>query len=148
MRDHVRFRSDMFAPRRAEREEVNPGRYGRELAEWLAAQLRERAVEAGEPAPEDWGWLLEVAHAGQRFGIACGNVGKSRSEWLLWVAPAPTGALSRLLRPGTAASGESAREELILAIDDALGSSPGVLDIEWFRVGPRQEELDHAPSPS
>jgi hypothetical protein len=148
LRDHVRFRSDMFAPRRAERDEVNPGRYGRELAEWLAARLGERGVAAGQPAPEDWGWLLEVVQDGESFGVACGNVGESRSEWLLWVDPARAGPIARLLRPGAAAGGERAREALILAIDDALGSSPGVRDIEWFRVGPREEELDHAPSPS
>ena len=55
MDDVIRFRSTRFRVEPGEDAEINPGIYGRQLADWL----RERLIEAGEAVEpviaEDWG---------------------------------------------------------------------------------------------
>ncbi|MBX9926814.1 MAG: hypothetical protein K2Y05_10690 [Hyphomicrobiaceae bacterium] len=51
-----------------EKEElVNEGTYGKALAEYLAAKLRERGWEIPFVCCEDWGWWVTVS--GQSFGL-------------------------------------------------------------------------------
>src|SRR5690606_24640503 len=62
MLTHVEFRSSAFPPYESEFDEINPGRYGKRLAEYLAAGLRREGEIVGEPGAEDWGWVVPVAH--------------------------------------------------------------------------------------
>lgn len=145
MRDHVRFVSDLFSPRRPEDEQVNPGRYGEELATWLIEQLRRTGASAAGPYEEDWGWLVELTWNGQRFSLPCGNMDFSRTEWLIWIQP-HRGLLNRLLRRNHA----EATAELALALHAILKSEPRISELEWFAVDPRLQGLqehDHAAEP-
>ena len=146
MRDHVRFRSSAFTPPDVEPGQVNIERYGYALATWVAQRLTERGFEVEFPVPEDWGWLLGVAQHGRVIRIGCGNVEGSVSEWVIWLEVVRPGRLARLLgrsRDGT----PNAAYGIIAAIHGALQSSGHAQEIEWFRVGPRGEELDHAATP-
>ena len=146
MRDHVRFHSTAFTPATADPGQVNTERYGYALATWVAARLKERGFDADAPVPEDWGWLLGVAQHGRVIRIGCGNVEGSVSEWVIWLEVVRPGRLARLLgrsRDGT----PNAAYRIIAAIHGALQSSGHAQEIEWFRVGPRGEELDHAATP-
>lgn len=51
----VTFTTDFFKPSPSEDEEMSPGRYGKELAQWLVAKLEERGVSVEEVIPEDFG---------------------------------------------------------------------------------------------
>ena len=141
MRTHVRFTAPSFSGARA-------------LAAWLSADLRQRGIVVAEPLAEDWGSLVAAEHAGTRLRIACGNavveepdgtLVDSRSEWLVWVEPAPTGVLARLRsrRPDPTA----ALREVIHLVDACLRASPGVTGIAWHRVDARLQEHDHAATP-
>lgn len=52
MKTHVEFRSDRFAPYPEEDEQVNPGIWGKRLAEFIATGLKSHGVAAREPFPE------------------------------------------------------------------------------------------------
>jgi hypothetical protein len=154
MRTHVRFASTLFSPRQPEAGQVNPGRYGRALATWLAGCLRRRGVAVAEPAPEDWGWLLEAEHAGARLRIPCGNVVldgpegalvDSDTEWLVWVEARPERPLDRLR--GRDAGAAAAEREVVRLVDACLRAEPSVTGIEWHAVDARLRERDHAPHP-
>ncbi len=146
MRNHVRFRSAQFSPPDVETGQVNTERYGYALASWLSARLSERGVKVHGPVAEDWGWLFDADHDGQLARLGCGNVEGSVTEWLVWIEGERPGLLARLFGRGS-----SARPNVPIAIaamvDRALRSSHTVGDIEWFRVGPRGEEIDHATTP-
>ncbi len=60
MRTHIEFRTDKFPEYEDEdiEDAVNPGRFGRRLAEHLQAKLPERGVLTEEPFAEDWGWVV------------------------------------------------------------------------------------------
>src|SRR5687768_15812063 len=98
MRDHVRFRSEEFTPPDVEPWQINRERYGYALATWVAERLAERGFEVDPPIPEDWGWLLGVAHNGRIVRVGCGNVDGSVTEWLIWMDVVRTGLIARLLR--------------------------------------------------
>ena len=83
MRDHVRFRSDQFAPPDREPWQVGGERFGYALATWVSAALAARGFDVGAPVAEDWGWLLGVSQDGQVVRIGCGNVEGSLSEFTI-----------------------------------------------------------------
>ena len=68
------FTSTLFHVEPGEDQEVNPGRYGRQLARWLQARLKERGYLHADVVAEDWGWCV-MCHA-QPFmlWVGCGNV--------------------------------------------------------------------------
>ena len=69
----IYFRSTLFRVDPDEEEEVNPGRYGRQLAHWL----RDRFVVLGYRNPEviaeDWGWCVMLQRDPFMLWIGCGN---------------------------------------------------------------------------
>jgi hypothetical protein len=73
MKTYVEFRSDRFPPYEGEEYEINPGRYGKRLAEFLQHGMTYRGFEAGEPFAEDWGWNLPIKNESFRLWIGCGN---------------------------------------------------------------------------
>lgn len=147
MRNHVRFRSTEFTPADAEPGQVNTERYGYALATWVAARLQERGFTPDPPIPDDWGWLLGVLQDGRVVRIGCGNVEGSVSEWLIFLdVVVRPGLLARLLGKART-SAPNAAYGIIAAIHGALQSSGHAEDIEWFRVGARGEEIDHATTP-
>jgi hypothetical protein len=146
MRNNVRFHAKRFAPLDPEATRTNPGRHGEELATWVAATLQAQGIEVAPPAPEDWGWLLAARHRGDYFSIACGNVDGSMSDWLVAIELPRVGILARLLTRRGRPEGDVA--EVVGILDNALQSDAGVSAVEWFRVGPRGQEIDHAPKPT
>ena len=73
MDDVIRFRSTRFRVEPGEDVEINPGIYGRQLADWL----RERLIETGEAVEpviaEDWGRCLMCRRDPFLLWIGCGN---------------------------------------------------------------------------
>jgi len=147
MRDHVRFHSVEFTPPDTEPGQINPERYGYSLAMWVAQRLTERGFEVDQPIPEDWGWILGVMNDGRVIRVGCGNVEGSVTEWLIFLDVGRAGFLSRLLRRGSAPGAPNVAYGIAAAIHSALHSNPDADEIEWFRVGSRGEELDHAETP-
>lgn len=121
------FRSARFTPILSEKAQVNPGRYGAELAFWLCTQLAVKyRVETSYPVAEDWGWLLSyVSSTGDTFSIQCGNVDDTNDCWLLSI-----GAHSRKLfgrgKPDFTAAGP-----LIDAVKHLLESEEGIQVLQW-----------------
>jgi hypothetical protein len=146
MRDHVRFHSTAFTPADVEPGRINTERYGYALATWVATRLKERGFAADSPVPEDWGWLLDVTQQGRIVRIGCGNVEGSVSEWVIWLDVARPGLLARLVGRSHEVA-PNAAYGIVAAIHGALQASGHAEDIEWFRVGPRGEEVDHAATP-
>jgi hypothetical protein len=87
------FQSTRFAPLPGEDELTTPGVYGRQLADWLAAELPPLGFTLAGPAiPEDFGWCVPVAAEECELFVACAN---AEAGWQAYVV-AEIG-LSRLL---------------------------------------------------
>lgn len=83
METHVEFRSALFPPYDGEEAEVNPGSYGKRLAEFLRRGLTGRGFEAGEPFAEDWGWVVPIVNTEFSMWIGCGNYDEYPSDGFL-----------------------------------------------------------------
>lgn len=68
------FRSTRFRVEPGEDADTNPGVFGRQLAHWLAARLREHGYPHAEAVAEDWGWAVVCAAKPFYLFVACGNV--------------------------------------------------------------------------
>ena len=84
MRTHVEFRTSKFPPYEGEDDEVNPGCYGRRLAEYLQAELPRRGIETGEIWPEDWGWCVPLPDA---LWLGCANYEEYEDGFLCMIQP-------------------------------------------------------------
>ena len=56
MKTQVEFRSSKFPPYEGEQEQINPGLWGKRLAEYFVRKLSEKGIKTEEIIAEDWGW--------------------------------------------------------------------------------------------
>lgn len=114
------FQSTRFAAIPGEDELTNPGIYGRQLAEWLAAELPSCGFAlAGTLIAEDFGWCVPVAAENCDLYIACAS---AEEGWQAFVF-AESGLMARLLgndpRP-------AAVVPLYAALFELLRRTPGI----------------------
>jgi hypothetical protein len=106
-------------------ENVN-GFAGRELAVWLARELKARGLDASEVWPEDHGWDFSVAHAGAKYVCACliedADAGREGSA----IVNKARSMMDKLLGRNTMA----ADDPVAGALRAALASSPTIRDLE------------------
>ena len=60
MKTHVEFQSNIFPAYENEDDEINPGRFGKRLAEYISSELKKLNIQTSEPEAEDWGWMIEL----------------------------------------------------------------------------------------
>jgi hypothetical protein len=67
------FRSSLFHVEPGEDDDTNPGRYGKQLAEWLASKLCGCGYLDTDVVAEDWGWAVVCTGKPFCLFVACGN---------------------------------------------------------------------------
>lgn len=68
------FRSTRFHVEPGEDDDTNPGIYGKQVAAWLAAELRGIGYPDTQEVPEDWGWAVVCAGKPFYLYVACSNL--------------------------------------------------------------------------
>ncbi len=68
------FTSSIFQIEPGGDDEVNPGRFGRQLALWLSSRLEYRGYEVEPVIAEDWGRCLMISRKPFSLWVGCGNV--------------------------------------------------------------------------
>ena len=127
LRDIAQFRSLKFAPVLPDDSQVNPQRYGAELAYWLCTELARRGTVTSYPNAEDWGWFIEfLPETGSEFAVHCGNVEGRNDRWLLSLRRHARKMFGRNKPSYEEASG------LIAAIRDLLTETPEVSELQWL----------------
>jgi hypothetical protein len=86
MKTCVEFRSDRFPAYNGE-EQVNPGLWGKRLAEFLRDGLRGEGIETEEPMAEDWGWIVPVVNERFQLWIGCGRYQQYPDGFLCFIEP-------------------------------------------------------------
>jgi hypothetical protein len=87
MNTHVEFRSNAFPPYDGEEDQINPGRYGKRLAEFLIRGLKEKGLEPLDPIAEDWGWVIPIKDERFNLWIGCGNYDEYPDGFLCFIEP-------------------------------------------------------------
>jgi hypothetical protein len=124
--DLAEFKSAKFSPVLPEDSQVNPGRYGAELAFWLCIELCNRGVVTSYPDYEDWGWLLSYSNEdGDEFAVLCGNIEGSNEEWLIAIKAYARKLFGRQKPPFERAA------VLIEALRAVLESEQSIAAMDW-----------------
>jgi hypothetical protein len=87
METQVEFRSSKFPPYEDEEEQINPGLWGKRLAEYLVQKFADRGIETEEMVAEDWGWYVPVRNEGFRLALCCGHQNGDDDEFVCFTDP-------------------------------------------------------------
>jgi hypothetical protein len=128
MRTHVEFRSSKFPAYEEEAEQVNPGRHGKRLAEYLRIQLLAQGVVTDEPYAEDWGWALPIKNERFTQWIGCGNYDEYPDGFLCFVEPSKPRIRKWFMSIDTTPE----TEKVANALDHVLSRDPGVYGLRWW----------------
>lgn len=128
MKTHVEFRSDKFPAYEDGMETVNPGIYGRRLAEFLAAGLKAQGFEPGKMVAEDWGWYLPIKNNGFSLWIGCANYAEYPDGFLCFIEPHKP----KIFRWFRWIDARPRIEALQQAMDLILSESAGIRDKKWW----------------
>ena len=82
MKTQVEFRSSKFPPYEGEEEEINPGLWGKRLAEYLVQRLSEKGIKTEGIVGEDWGYYIPVQNEGFKLAICCGHQNGDDDQFL------------------------------------------------------------------
>jgi hypothetical protein len=130
MKTQVEFRSKKFPPYEHEEQEINPGLWGKRLAEYFSLKLTEKGIEAGEPVAEDWGWLVPIQNEQFPLALCCGHQDGADDEFLCFTEPAKP-VVKKLFKNIDARAQLSA---LTSAVDQILASDPEIRDVIWTDI--------------
>ena len=87
MKTHLEFKSDKFPAYEGEDEQINPGLWGKRLAEYLEQKLMVEGFETEEMNPEDWGWCLPIKNDGFSLWVGCGHENGESDEFQCFICP-------------------------------------------------------------
>ena len=131
MKTQVTFRSDAFPPYDGEEEEINPGLWGKRLAEYLVEKLGERGIGTDGYVTEDWGCYLPVTVNGTRLAVCCGHQNGDDDEFLCFTEPA-TPVVRKLFRKVDLTEPLG---RLVAVLDEILTADPGIREVAWEESG-------------
>ena len=131
MKTQVEFRSSKFPAYEGEEKQINPGLWGKRLAEYLVVKLAEKGIATDEIIAEDWGWYVPVRNDGFRLALCCGHQNGDDDEFLCFTDPS-TPVVKKFFRKidATAQLGR-----LTEALRQILASDPDIRDIVWTQPG-------------
>ena len=127
MNTQVEFRSSKFPPYDGEEREINPGVWGRRLAEYLAARLSAKGIETKEIVIEDWGCYLPIVNDGFRLALCCGHQEGEDDRFLVFTEPS-TPTVKRLFSTIDATPQLS---RVLVVLRGVLESDPGIHEVVW-----------------
>lgn len=125
---HVEFRSDLLPPYEDEEEQINPGVYGKRLAEFVRDGLRTEGFEASDLRAEDWGWIVPIANPQFSLWIGCANYQEYPDGFLCFIEPHEP-SIRKLLKKIDTRERVSA---LHIALDRVLSAEGGIRSKRWW----------------
>ncbi len=127
MKTQVEFRSSKFPPYEGEEEQINPGLWGKRLAEYLVQKLAERGIETEGMVAEDWGWYVPVRNEGFRLALCCGHQDGEDDEFLCFTDPS-TPVVKKFFKKIDATPQLTGLTE---ALQEILAADPDIRDVVW-----------------
>ena len=128
MRTHLEFRSSAFPPYPGEEDQLNPGLYGKRLAEFVVHALSNAGFQPDEPGPEDWGWCVTIPNDEFRLWVGCGHYQEYPDGFLCFVEPSKPFVRRWFRKVSTTDTVERVADVL----DKSLRHHPEVRDFRWW----------------
>jgi len=133
MNTQVEFRSRSFPAREGEEEEINHGRWGIALAEYLAEGVSKRGFVADVGGYEDWGVYVIVENDEFPLMIGCGNSEDGDDGFLAFVDPSKPEIRKGIFRRQVI-NARPTIERLVNALNETLCAHDDVHNIEWYKA--------------
>ena len=130
MKTQVEFKSKKFPPYEYEEQQINPGLWGKRLAEYLSLKLTEKGIEAGQPVAEDWGWLVPIPNEEFPLALCCGHQDGADDEFLCFTEPGKP-VVKKFFKKIDATPQLTV---LTSVVDEILSTDPDITDIAWTDV--------------
>jgi hypothetical protein len=127
MKTQVEFRSSKFPAYEGEEEQINPGLWGKRLAEYLVQKLAEKGIETEEMIPEDWGWYVPVRNREFRLALCCGHQDGEEDEFLCFTDPSAP-VIKKFFKK---IDGTSQLIRLTKALEEILEADPDIREVRW-----------------
>lgn len=128
MKTQVEFRSNKFPPYSNEEEELDPGVWGKRLAEYLGLKLSELGVDAEDIVPEDWGWYVPIKIDGFTLALCCGHQQGDNDQFLCFTDP-KVPVIRKFFKKIDITPQLS---RLVSALEKILASDPDIRDVTWM----------------
>ena len=129
MQTSVEFTSDAFPPYPGEEEEINPGIWGKRLAEFIVSKLPDYGIYTDDFYSEDWGWEIPVKNEAFPIYIGCGNqTGPGDNRFLCFIDPSKLEVRKGLFKKVSTLADV---ERVTRALDKVLKSHPEIKDPQW-----------------
>lgn len=128
MRTNLEFRSTAFPAYPCEDEKVNPGLYGKRLAQFLAAELPGSGYVVEGLNAEDWGWRLDLQNDLFPLWIGCANYGEFEDGFHCFIEPSKP-LVRRWLK--SIATSDTV-ERLAVALEHTLRQGGKVENLRWW----------------
>lgn len=127
MKTQAEFRSKKFPPYEGEEQMINPGLWGKRLAEYLVQHLSEKGIKAGEIIAEDWGWYIPIPNDGFPLAVCCGHQDGDDDQFLCFTEPS-TPLVKKLFRKFDATPQLT---RLTMALQEILSADPEITEVVW-----------------
>jgi hypothetical protein len=131
LKTQVEFRSDKFPPYDGEEEEINPGLWGKRLAEYLQENLPLHGVKVTGIGSEDWGWMVELENDEFPLWIGCGHQSGDNDEFLCFIEPSKSLIRRWFKKIDTSVKVGHVSE----ALKKVFESDPDIRNIKWISLG-------------
>jgi hypothetical protein len=131
VRTHLEFHSNAFPALPGEEEQINPGRWGKRLADFLRVQLNARGLTGGEPYAEDWGWAVPIDNPEYPLWIGCGNQDGEEDGFLCFVEPSKPYVRKFFRKIDVRAR----VGQVAFALEQALAAHPETRGLTWWAEG-------------
>ena len=129
MKTHVEFRSNAFPAYEWEDEKINPGQYGKRLADFLYTGLQALGYEAFEPIAEDWGWMISVENKAFPLWIGCGNYEEYPEDGFLCFIEPHKPVIRKFFKK---IDTKEQVEKLQQALDTIISNNQDIHDTKWW----------------
>jgi hypothetical protein len=128
MRTHVEFESTHFPAEADEDELVNPGVYGKKLADFIAARMPAHSLKVRTVFAEDWGWTVELENKEFPLWIGCANYEEFENGFLCFIEPSKPVVRKWFSKIDTT----STVETVATALDSILKDSGKTWRLRWW----------------
>lgn len=127
LKTFVEFRSSKFPPYEGEDEEINPGLWGKRLAEYFLSELPKHGVKPEGVIAEDWGYFLPIESQGAAHALCCGHQYGGNDEFLCFTDPQQPVTRRMFKKIDTTQE----LQRLVNAVDQVPQDDPDISDIVW-----------------
>jgi len=125
---HLEFTSAAFPAYPDEDKEINPGIFGKRLAEFLAEGLRKKGFKVLGIGAEDWGWMVEIENQQFPLWIGCANYDGTENEFQCFIEPSKPFVRKWFSKIETGHT----IEKLSAALEAVLVQSGKVSELRWL----------------